>query len=54
MGRWRDERHVADFVIAARNPQQAEIVHGEEDQVGAEERDPEMKLAQRRRSASAR
>ena len=45
--RLRDERHVAELVVAARHADQAEIVHREEDQVGAEEGDPEVELAQR-------
>src|SRR3979411_962416 len=33
-------------MVPARNSEQPKIMHGEEDQVGTEERNPEMKLAQ--------
>src|SRR5258708_1419676 len=46
MGRWRDERHFADVVIPTRNSEQPDIMHGKEDQVGTEERTPEMELAE--------
>src|SRR6201999_2194036 len=39
-----DERRFAEFVVAPGNAEQPEIVHGEEDHVGTEEGDPEMKL----------
>ena len=44
---WRDEGRFAQLVIAARHAEQPEIVHREEDRIGAEEGDPEVELAER-------
>ena len=47
MGGCRDEGRFADVVIAARHAQKTEIVHGEEDRIGPEERDPEVESSKR-------
>src|SRR5258705_5228609 len=43
----RDEGRFANVVIPPRNSLQTEVMHGKEDQIGAEERNPEMELAER-------
>src|SRR3546814_7878387 len=47
MRRGRDEARLAQLEIAARDAQDAEIAHRQEDGVDAEESDPEMELAER-------
>ena len=47
MGRFRNERDLIIVVIAPRHAQKAQIMHREIDQIGSDERDPEMQLAQR-------
>src|SRR6516225_6847792 len=46
-GRLRNESRFAELEIPTRHTQQAQIVHGKVDRVGPEERDPEVKLAER-------
>src|SRR5207245_2547790 len=46
-GRLRNESHIAHLEIPARHTQQAYIVHGEVHSIRPEERDPEVKLAER-------
>src|ERR1700676_2298108 len=46
MGRWRDERHFANVVIAAWDSEQPKIMHGKEDQVGPDKGTPEMTFAE--------
>ena len=45
--RIRDEVRVAHREVAARHAEDAEVVHRQEDRVRAEERDPEVQLAER-------
>ncbi len=42
-----NECRLAEFRVASRHTDQPDIVHGEEDQIGADEGDPEMELAHR-------
>lgn len=46
MCRLRNELIAVEVVIAARHAEDAKVVHGEEDGMGADEGDPEMQLAQ--------
>ena len=47
LGGFRDEAGLPHFEIPARHAQEAQVVHGEVNQIGPNEGDPEVKMPQR-------